>query len=119
MIRLTSIFSIFIFTWIQFYNTMVFTNYEINKTAYIENFCENTAVPELQCNGKCHLSEQFVDLTDNSNEPIINYLPELLLYIDYDDNSLSTVLTNMQQSYPEYLMYSEEYYSKIEHPPQA
>lgn len=41
-------------------------HYQINQEEITEEFCENKEKPELECNGKCHLSKQL----DEINNPI-------------------------------------------------
>jgi hypothetical protein len=37
-----------------------FINYRINKAKIIEKFCENKEIPELKCEGKCHLKKLLI-----------------------------------------------------------
>ena len=45
-----------------------------NQAALVEQFCENKAKPEMQCNGKCYLKKQLDKLevvegnTDSNNQ---------------------------------------------------
>jgi hypothetical protein len=50
---------------------MLLVNYQIQKTYYIEVLCENQEEPEIQCEGKCHLSKQLAaESTNPNNEPL-------------------------------------------------
>ncbi len=66
----------------QISNTFVWLNYEANKAAITEEFCENKAKPELQCNGQCHLAKQLTEpVAPTGNQPTESiYLPQLDLY---------------------------------------
>src|SRR5210317_1535035 len=119
MIRTVYIIAAFLFAWVQFYNTAVYSIYEFNKSQFIENYCENKDKPELKCNGKCHLSEQMIDITDNNSEPIVQFLPEILLFLPFDDLSIDEPTQKKIQSYPIYTSFTEEFFRKIEHPPRA
>lgn len=41
-----------------------YVDYVLNKKYITENFCENKATPELQCNGKCHLAKQIKTISN-------------------------------------------------------
>ena len=50
--------------------------YHLNIDYIIETYCINTDKPELQCNGKCHLSKQLnlaknEESEDNSNSEML------------------------------------------------
>ena len=49
-------------------SSLIVLNYEVNTSYIIENFCENTDKPELECNGKCHLNKQIKQDTENKEE---------------------------------------------------
>ena len=40
------------------YQVALYVNYQINKIAIAQNFCENKGKPYLHCEGKCHLQKQ-------------------------------------------------------------
>lgn len=48
--------------------SLILVNYEVNTAYIIENFCENTDKPELECNGKCHLKKQIEADTEQKSE---------------------------------------------------
>lgn len=57
--------------------TLVKVHYELNKDFIIANYCVNVDVPELKCEGKCHLNESLEALSEkntNSEAPITNNL---------------------------------------------
>jgi hypothetical protein len=66
----------------QVSNTFVWVHYQTNKAAITEQFCENKAKPELQCNGQCHLAKQLTEpVAPTSNQPTERlYLPQLDLF---------------------------------------
>jgi hypothetical protein len=47
--------------------SVIIINYQINKTNIIAAFCINKDKPELECNGKCYLTQQLSQ-TESSNE---------------------------------------------------
>ncbi len=68
MKSLLSICIAFAYFWLQSSNSMLLVNYQIQKTYYIEVLCENQDEPEIQCEGKCHLSKQLAAENSNSNQ---------------------------------------------------
>lgn len=52
----------------QLYNAFVAGYYQLNYDYYIEN-CENKDQPELHCNGKCILAEQFASEASSTDTP--------------------------------------------------
>ena len=52
----------------MFSASLILVNYEFNTDYIIENFCENTDKPEMQCNGKCHLAKQIEADTEQKSE---------------------------------------------------
>ncbi len=49
-------------------SSLIVLNYEVNTSYIIENFCENTDKPEMHCDGKCHLSKQIQEDTEQKSE---------------------------------------------------
>jgi len=111
---------LFGFLWTQFYNTAVVSLYELNKTAYIEEFCKNTDQPEMHCEGKCHLTEQ---LADTHSESTSNDVPSLLPQQDlfsyaYADEPESLKTKNIDNS-PIHQKFYTSPVCKIDHPPKV
>jgi len=65
--------------------------YELNIDYIIETYCVNKDKPELQCNGKCHLSEQLQlvspEQKDGQGNIIYNVLSESFfpVYFQFED----------------------------------
>ena len=51
------------------YSDYVIFDYEINKEQVIEDHCVNKTKPELNCHGKCYLSEELKVEKKNNSEP--------------------------------------------------
>jgi hypothetical protein len=51
-------------------------NYWLNKAEITRLFCQNTAKPELKCDGKCHLAKQLKK-ADSSDERSQNTIPDV------------------------------------------
>lgn len=92
--------------------------YELDKTEYIEH-CENKSKPELDCNGKCHLSKQLIDQTESSDpgEPPL-LIPEMALYpLQLEDLDFSLCFM-AKRNYPIYNQgYELDPSSNIDPPP--
>ncbi|MGY6647620.1 hypothetical protein [Wenyingzhuangia sp. IMCC45574] len=48
--------------------------YECHINEIVEKYCVNKEVPELKCNGQCHLAKQLasVNNVENDNESVID-----------------------------------------------
>lgn len=66
----------------MFSGSLILLNYELNTSYIIEQFCENRDRPELQCNGKCHLSKQLKADTEQRSEEraTVDWLSPLLIF---------------------------------------
>ncbi|CAM3915532.1 hypothetical protein FLCU109888_08650 [Flavobacterium cucumis] len=42
--------------------------YAVNYDYIVNNLCENKSKPELNCNGKCHLTKQLAKASESSSE---------------------------------------------------
>ena len=120
MKSLPALILLFSFTWTQFYNSAVIGVYELNTSEYIAEFCENQDKPELECNGKCHLSKQLVDVQKEpqSNEPP-TLIPEQELFtyqFNFDSKVFSTKKEDIPFCFP---CYSSIDLSGLDHPPRA
>ncbi|MGB5417655.1 hypothetical protein [Algibacter sp.] len=62
-------------------SSVTFAYFEIDPVGFIENLCENTDKPELQCDGKCQLKKvaQSQDKKQNTPESILDF-KELILF---------------------------------------
>ncbi len=94
-----------------------------NQDEIIEEFCENKAKPELNCNGNCHLSKELnkqIDKVPSQEKNELNF--SLFLPIAYSE--INTVEIN----HPRLKKYYNSFYKNnyhylvmdtILHPPQA
>lgn len=120
MKALPALILLFSFTWTQFYNSAVIGIYELNTSEYIAEFCENQDEPELECNGKCHLSKQLVDIQKEpqSNEPP-TLIPEQELFA-YQINFNESEIFKRKENIPFYSpLYSQAELTCLEHPPKV
>ena len=119
MLRFVNISVLLLFVLPQISNTILWTNYELNKAAITEEFCVNKEKPELKCNGQCHLAEQLSEpVTSDTNEPVeVTYLPELPLFYEDEDELLLSTLRSTVQNFKNLHFYSFIAVFKIDHPP--
>ena len=120
MKSLPALILLFSFTWTQFYNTAVVSIYELNTSEFIAEFCENQDKPELECNGKCHLSKQLVDVQKEpqSNEPP-TLIPEQELFV-YQLIPNSAEYNSKKETIPFSLHpYVSDFTANLERPPRA
>ena len=69
-----------------FYNTVIWTRYELNIEEITELFCVNKDKPELQCFGKCSVSKELIDfnlLPETQELPVktASYVPALKHFV--------------------------------------
>ena len=97
-------------------------NYEVHKEFITANFCINKQKPQLQCNGKCHLSKQIKaqEAKTNSLASILKNIEEVPFYFP------AFLFCKKVNSYkiikPVYLQYTQAFYKNpiltIDQPPQ-
>ena len=120
MKRLLLILTIAIVLLSQWHNSIVALNYEVNHQYYSEVLCENQALPELNCEGKCAFTEQMNLAQDDpakTEAPVL--LPTLRLFsadIYGFEPSFIAEIHNKTLSNTE-TMPSSPYISKIAPPP--
>lgn len=50
------------------YNVGYLAYFELNIDYIVETYCVNKSKPKLACNGKCHLAQQLVKVTNKSSK---------------------------------------------------
>lgn len=58
----------------------IFAEYIVDVETFTELYCENTDKPEMECNGKCHLTEQLAENEEQKHKKDIQSPPEVLLF---------------------------------------
>ena len=99
----------------------VLSYYALFTDDFVERFCENTARPEMKCDGKCALSKMLLQETEDEKTPVnIDWLKtETILFvaplISFDFLKLpQTELNELQYS----VLYDFHFSERINHPPQ-
>ena len=101
------------------FNGLVWLNYEVNKAEIIELFCVNKEMPELKCEGSCHMKKMMLDEGGEEGEEPITLLPEIQLYVDYVAIEINqTEIINDKTTYY-YDLYSFGFLDDVEFPPWA
>ena len=72
-----------IFLFVVSQQAVVIMHFKLNQKAITEQFCINKSKPELQCNGKCHLTKELQETKDSPSEKIINTRNFDLAFISY------------------------------------
>ena len=57
---------------------MPYIYYLLNKDYIAQNLCENNDKPELQCEGKCHLTKQLKKNSQKEKDPVAPITPNKL-----------------------------------------
>ena len=69
--------------WIQLHDSIIVANYWLNYDYYSTVLCKNQDKPEMNCHGKCHLSEQMQEQDDQENPfEHATFIEEPLLYFN-------------------------------------
>ena len=66
--QISSIIVALLFVYTINFKSFVTISYFANQVEITDLFCVNKEKPELQCNGKCHLSKQIVEIEKNEQE---------------------------------------------------
>ncbi len=106
--QISSIIISLLFIYTINFKSFVTINYLVNQTTITELFCINKDKPQLECNGKCHLTKELIKAeSENTETPfpqsINEFNTEFISYIT-DENTLpSTAVINKNK----WLNYSE------------
>ena len=119
----TFFFSIGLSTLIMF-NTLrvplTFLYYEIDPVGFIEKLCVNQDKPELQCNGKCHLTKVTKSSEDDKTTNKTSNFEVLLFSQPLSDYKIITSFTTQKKKFFSYLnLYNFKYNISCFHPPQV
>jgi len=87
MLKINAILLSCLFAFMLIKPAIPYLDYMVRKSYIIEKFCINKDVPEMQCNGKCHLNEQIRE--NESSEESTPFQPpvvqkEIHDYLVYD-----------------------------------
>jgi len=103
------------------YNGTVWLNYELNKAAIAEKYCENKAVPESTCEGSCHVQKTLIkqDAPSTSQEeaPSIPSMARAQLFFQDNAISVGTAINCKSITNSPDPLYSFEAVDDIFHPP--
>ena len=120
MLKINAILITCLFAFILIKPAIPYLDYMVRKSYIIEKFCINKDMPEMQCNGKCHLNEQIRE--NESSEEKFPFQPpvvqkEIQDYLIYDKLSGSELPKQPIQR-PRYLkMYAFQFMPSVFHPP--
>ena len=98
-------------------------NFYMNQTEIIEEFCENKAKPELNCQGNCHLTKKLSSQVDNVPAQEKNQL-NLSIFLPIAFNDLHSIVIKHPRFKKNYNSYYNDDYTyvvmnSILHPPQV
>jgi|SRR5690554_420839 len=80
MKRILSISLLTIMLSYSFNQIGIFAEYIMDVETFTELYCENTDKPEMECNGKCHLTKQLAENEEQKHDKDIQSPPEVLLF---------------------------------------
>lgn len=66
--QISSILMALLFVFTINFKSILTINYFLNTEEITELFCINKEKPKLECNGKCHLANQLVEVEKSDNE---------------------------------------------------
>lgn len=70
--------------------SFILVNYSLNIKSYTDKYCENIEVPEMNCNGTCHLAKQLkinVIETENSTEETVVSIISIFSFLQLNELS--------------------------------
>lgn len=76
MSRILAIFLFLIISAQAVHQGLIYAYFVTNKAYIVENLCENKDVPELKCDGKCHL-RQVLSINQKESTPEQPPVPQL------------------------------------------
>ncbi|RDY59557.1 hypothetical protein DX873_09280 [Flagellimonas nanhaiensis] len=97
----------------------MYVYYSIDQEGFIERLCENRDRPELNCDGKCMLSQMLTAQSDENELPMpaIGWEQILVFYMDAPKYSFSDSKEAQQVYYQYTNNYSFNYISSSYKPP--
>ena len=104
-------------------NSFLFALYKLDTSAFVTLFCENTARPELNCNGHCALAQMSKEQDQKEGASALVHLQEEVFFY-YQDSSkiIYKYILNTSKSikYPIYInkKYTQPYLTKSDKPPE-
>ncbi|MFD2518295.1 hypothetical protein [Salinimicrobium flavum] len=101
--------------------------YAINYDYIVDKLCENKDKPEMQCNGKCYLTEQLAkEAAGEEQNPFRNNsqkteIPQFIISEDLPDFQLACTVefSSDRDLFFKPNLYNSLFTSKILHPPQS
>lgn len=84
MKQFSAIFLLMIMLFYTFSQTTILIEYLVDVEAYTGKYCENTDRPEMECNGKCHLSKELAKDQENKNPENLHILQSIQLFVVSD-----------------------------------
>ena len=103
------------------FTSLTYAYYYLDPVGFIEQLCDNKDKPELQCNGKCHLSMISSAETSDEQTPIIEIrFEQLLLFIERPQSyELRCIPINNQNLNTYNSLYKFELVQTFLHPPEV
>jgi hypothetical protein len=119
MKQVISISLLVLFAYTQFFNGAVWVSYEINKSEIIQKFCENIDKPEMRCEGTCHMKKMMITEEEEESQPVLNILPEILLYYSASEIELFNENSVVDHSDHYINLYAFRFLSERDIPPKV
>ncbi|CAM2962912.1 hypothetical protein CHFL109739_10100 [Chryseobacterium flavum] len=113
--------SIFIIFTIAIRPVLPLVNYAVNYDYIVKNLCENRAIPQSTCKGKCYVTKELAKTEKQSNSSQTIKITGLDIFLSneifsFSDKKEPSGLLDLSGS--EYFdFHTTDYFSKIFHPP--
>lgn len=100
-------------------NSLMVGFYMLDTKDFVELFCENTEIPEMECNGKCELSKLAHHDENKSERPSLldNLKNELVYYADSFSSKFLSIPKNTTPEFEYHNRYKFLFSKQINHPP--
>src|SRR5690554_6685366 len=95
-----SAFCILVFATGLFRDSAIYIHYLANRTEIIALFCVNKDIPEMKCNGKCHLKDQLERQNDQESAPPAEFSFKRLHFFTTDNDFKFYLYFTVEKSNP-------------------
>lgn len=93
-VQLLAAFCVLVFSTGLMSDVVIYMNYLANQAEITELFCINKDVPEMKCDGKCHLKSQLEKQSGHEPAPPSEVKFERLHFVAVDFNGCSILLNS-------------------------
>lgn len=101
--------------------SLVYGWYVLDVESFIEQLCENTDKPELECNGKCYLTKisKNTSSQDEQTIPVLEWDQLVFCQTEIKVTDHNVIHVSKPKDFYYLMITTENYFHPIFHPPQS